>query len=362
MKKKIMVFFFMPVVLIFTYGLAIGGATECCGYKDSGNTYPCNGGNCTWWAAYKRPETNFPGSGRDAKYWLDLAEKNGLPTGSKPKEGSIAVFENFYPPYGHVAYVESVSDDTFQVTEMSWEGYFGWCAVRTHTYNISEATGFIFPDDGSGSDLPDLVVREIYLTDHRTTFSVNESFRVYTRIKNTGDGDTNHDIRVGYYLSKGNNVDDDPLKTEYDNIDKGKLEDGEDEWADKGFTAPSTPGTYNITVCADTDNDVDEEDESNNCYDSPIVFEVIDNPAPQIPVEAIIAIISNILLSDDPVQILAGDLDGDNLITIADAILALKIMSNYSDQIVSIESDVNNDKKIGLADAIYILQTVSKIR
>jgi len=52
----------------------------------------------------------------------------------------------------------------------------------------------------------------------------------------------------------------------------------EDYHFDSDDPLPKTPGVYNITVIADTDSDVDEENENNNMFDPPLVFEIVGSP------------------------------------------------------------------------------------
>ncbi len=291
-----------------------------------------------------------------AKYWHSYgpADSLNLETGTSVQSNSIAVWGgDSANEHGHVAYVERVENGTVYFNEANVDTYNGtnWGggydgyekslsinSFENRGTGIGRILGYIYMGNGGviPSDKPDLTVKEIYFTDHRTTFFAGESFRIYTRIKNDGDSDVYHDIRIEYYLSEGTKVDDDPIDTWHDDIKKEKLESGESEWEDKGVIAPSEPDTYNITVCADTDDEIDEEHESNNCYGSPVIFEVVNNPAPQISAEAVIMIVSNIILDYDPVP---GDLDGDNLVSIADAVLALKIMSDFVNQPVSTESE-----------------------
>lgn len=130
-----------------------------------------------------------------------------------------------------------------------------------------------------GGELPDLIVRDIYLTDDRTSFSTGESVRIYARIKNIGEADVSNDIRVKYYLSNGENIDDPPVYIDDDIVDNKDLTAGHSGYPDKGFTIPSTSGTYNITIFADADNNVEESYENNNWYNPPLVFTV--NASPQ---------------------------------------------------------------------------------
>lgn len=57
-----------------------------------------------------------------------------------------------------------------------------------------------------------------------------------------------------------------------------------------------------------------------------------------------------------------GDLDGDGTITVADAIVALQIISGITPSLSVIKgAEVNSDGKIGLPEAIYSLQKVGEL-
>ena len=77
-----------------------------------------------------------------------------------------------------------------------------------------------------------------------------------------------------------------------------------------------------------------------------------------VPVAAIMSIINELILAEkDTGPIKPGDLNGDGLITLSDAILALQVSCGMSFS-VKIEADINNDGKIGMAEAIYIFQII----
>ena len=57
------------------------------------------------------------GSG-NAKQWPGNARRAGIPTGSTPRVGSVAIMSNGY--YGHAAWVESVSGNTVRVSQYNW--------------------------------------------------------------------------------------------------------------------------------------------------------------------------------------------------------------------------------------------------
>ena len=58
-----------------------------------------------------------------------------------------------------------------------------------------------------------------------------------------------------------------------------------------------------------------------------------------------------------------GDLDGDEYVTIADAILALQLCSEpFPSVYINKGADVNQDQRIGIEEVIYILQYVAGTR
>jgi len=87
-----------------------------------------------------------------------------------------------------------------------------------------------------------------------------------------------------------------------------------------------------ISVCADANEEVDELNEDNNCVDF--------NWPP----------------------ILKGDVNGDRSVDLADAILAIQVLTGVNPAGILLEADVNGDGKIGLEEAIYILQIVGQVR
>lgn len=95
-------------------------------------------GWCTWWVAQKR---YVPWSG-NAWQWYGNAQAYGRPEGQAPVPGAVMV--TWESGYGHVAYVESASGNTFTVSEMNYQG-FG--IVSTRTISVGDGTpiiGFIY--------------------------------------------------------------------------------------------------------------------------------------------------------------------------------------------------------------------------
>lgn len=87
------------------------------------------GGNCVWWAWEQWHQLGYdlPLNWGNAADWVVDAERAGLPVGTQPRVGSIAVFPRAdgvwaYGPPGHVAFVTSVSSDgtSFNVTYQNY--------------------------------------------------------------------------------------------------------------------------------------------------------------------------------------------------------------------------------------------------
>ncbi len=100
-----------------------------------GNPFPLcpgpfpTGGNCVWWAweQWHLLGYDLPPNWGNAADWIVDAERVGLPLGTTPRPGSIAVFPRAdgvwaFGPAGHVAFVTWVSPDatTFNVTYQNY--------------------------------------------------------------------------------------------------------------------------------------------------------------------------------------------------------------------------------------------------
>lgn len=77
---------------------------------------------CTWYAWSRRQD--LPVFHANALDWGKAARAAGVPVGSEPVAGAIVVFQpgqyGAGRPYGHVAYVESVSGSQIRISEMNW--------------------------------------------------------------------------------------------------------------------------------------------------------------------------------------------------------------------------------------------------
>ena len=117
-------------------------------HKGFASTREGSGGQCTTHAA-RRFDTVAPDPGvnwnGNARLWYDNAAAAGWVVGSTitaPLPGAIAVWDNWDGGSelrlfaGHVAFVERVTADGIEVSEMNWGGYLcsGWSRFRTSTW------------------------------------------------------------------------------------------------------------------------------------------------------------------------------------------------------------------------------------
>lgn len=135
------------------------------------------------------------------------------------------------------------------------------------------------------TSLPDFIMNNVWLQDtagnSRTVFRPGESIQMKGQVKNTGVGAPSNAITIKFYLSNGENVDSNKQTVGTDTVQAYNLTAGSTHTETEGLNVPTLPGTYNIQVCADTDDSVNEEKESNNCRH--FVFRV-DNFAWLIPI------------------------------------------------------------------------------
>lgn len=96
-------------------------------------------GQCTYYVASRRP-ISFRGH---AKSWITNARRAGYTIGTEPMAGAVVQLKE--GPYGHVAYVESVSEDgkTFSISEWNYIG-LGKLSKRTLSTESRSIAGFIY--------------------------------------------------------------------------------------------------------------------------------------------------------------------------------------------------------------------------
>lgn len=105
----------------------------------NGPIYGSNGydyGYCTWYVANK---ISVPANWGNANTWAFYAGRSGWSVSQRPTVGAIA--QTTGPGYGHVAYVEAVSDDGTMIKYSDMNGLAGWGRVGT-TVNWVPASHF----------------------------------------------------------------------------------------------------------------------------------------------------------------------------------------------------------------------------
>lgn len=123
------------------YATSTGGAPTISGWRKlegkagTGHRFPY--GYCTWYVAQKR----YVPWGGNAGTWLYNAKAAGYQTGKAPRVGAIMVSSESW--WGHVAIVESVSGNSFTISEMN---YKGWAKASKRTMSTSNRVikGFIY--------------------------------------------------------------------------------------------------------------------------------------------------------------------------------------------------------------------------
>jgi len=90
------------------------------------NTYAY--GYCTWYVKEKRPD--LPNGLGNGGQWVANAAARGFATGTSPRTHAVA------EQTGHVAYVESVSGSSVNISEMNYNGGIG----KVHTRTVTAST------------------------------------------------------------------------------------------------------------------------------------------------------------------------------------------------------------------------------
>ncbi len=109
------------------------------GWNEVGHTFPK--GYCTWYVAQKLH--GLVKWGGNAKNWLANSKAYGAVVDMDPAPGTIVV-TNDSKKYGHVAYVEKVTDHSIVVSEMNFEK-FGKIDFREIPLTSSSIKGYIHP-------------------------------------------------------------------------------------------------------------------------------------------------------------------------------------------------------------------------
>jgi surface antigen len=116
-----------PVV----YGYPYAGECPAGGIADAVDRWKMDECNCTSYVAWaltangQRVDWFIPGA-MNAFNWPHVARLAGLPVGTRPRVGAVAVWPRV-SPFGHVAYVTNVdADGTFDVAEYNLPVPFGF--------------------------------------------------------------------------------------------------------------------------------------------------------------------------------------------------------------------------------------------
>lgn len=120
------------------------------GYPYANQGFPCSGGDpwgmcyrqCVSYTAWKVASTGrhmpYWGGVGNANQWPGNAQAAGIPTGSTPKAGAVAVMMS--GPYGHTMYVEEVLNGGSQIRVSEYN--FNWDG--TYTERIQSSAGLIY--------------------------------------------------------------------------------------------------------------------------------------------------------------------------------------------------------------------------
>ncbi|MCP4701635.1 MAG: CHAP domain-containing protein [Gammaproteobacteria bacterium] len=199
------------------YGTTAFAVSQCGGQSSTGNPFPCNRGNCTWWAAKKASEAWFKGdwsklpSTTDAKLWDDHARSNENYSVSTSPKASVIAVKNRSPycskknnrghctewqDYGHVAWVERVSGSNVIVSEMYW-GVYG---KKTKTYKSNYFDAYI-SYGGSGGEAAKLVLSTV--TVNPNPMVQGSPVTVKAKVRNTGNATFRGDIASALHNLNG---------------------------------------------------------------------------------------------------------------------------------------------------------------
>ncbi|MCP4112034.1 MAG: hypothetical protein GY749_41990 [Desulfobacteraceae bacterium] len=65
------------------------------------------------------------------------------------------------------------------------------------------------------------------------------------------------------------------------------------------------------------------------------------------------------VIHHNPIQIAPGDVNGDRIVDMSDAVLALKLIAGISEDNIYAEADGNGDGKIGIQEVLFILRKMA---
>ena len=156
--------------------------------------------------------------------------------------------------------------------------YVSWKVAVAERGSGETSGGDATTGTNSSGTKPDLTIIELSLEDEAhnpiSTLHINTSARCRMRIKNQGNASTSTTFRTSCYISDG-------LKTDNNPQDMGGEETqglgiGATHTEHEDFTL-EYPGWYNMMACADSNHQVPEPNENNQCKRE-VAFEVVSSP------------------------------------------------------------------------------------
>lgn len=214
--------------------------------------------------------------------WYDIVKD--LPRGATPKSNSIAVWD--YGLYGHVAYVETVSNDNVTFSEANFSsptnGLFNGFKTLTSGQMTKRGSyvlrGYIYlgsNDTPSDTSKPDLVISTLSInalggpSTQTLYLGPAELFHIDVYVKNQGSANVGKEFKIKYMRSGNKDFDSNDIAlTNADTDTDQSLQAGETKRDDTTANAPSAVGRYYIGAWADSGTDIDEERNTNNFSDA----------------------------------------------------------------------------------------------
>jgi surface antigen len=135
---------------VIVNGYPLAARCPAAGVRDDVDPWKMSSCNCTSYVAWaldandQRTDWFVPGA-MDAWNWPNVARRAGIPVGTMPRVGSVAVWPGLSKPFGHVAYVTAVHrDETFDVSEYNLGPRFGHPHFTYDARRDVDAYGAVF--------------------------------------------------------------------------------------------------------------------------------------------------------------------------------------------------------------------------
>ena len=127
--------------------------------------------------------------------------------------------------------------------------------------------------DGAKGKRPDLTIDDLWTEkgngQNHENIPWGDTVCLAAKVKNSGSANTPHDVKVAFFLSRGEKEDKHPRPVGKENIRARNLEKGEKKTEKRCLTPrdddyPSYPGKFNFGVHVDPDNTIAESSKKNN--------------------------------------------------------------------------------------------------